>query len=144
MFCIWLESIIVVLGSIVMYSLSCQPSDDDTDRGVHIQRWNYVFGPVQAVMFFLTFLGFYNFIELSSRIVKIKFHFCDDDITDVCMVGETSWWYFWSLVVMPSLSLLLFALHGFVTYANKHNGGKGLITWGPDHTSNDDTFEEDE
>jgi hypothetical protein len=111
MFCIWIESAIVIFGGIMLYSLSCQPIDNDTDGGEHITRWNSYFRLPFAIIFLLTFTGFTNFIMLCSRVIKIKYHFCDDDITDACMVGETLWWHIFAFIVLPTGVITILILH---------------------------------
>lgn len=115
MICIWLESLIVVVGGMMMYSLSCQVSDEEKSEAV--ARWSANFGLLSTIMYMLTFYGFYKFIKLSQRVIKIKFNFCDDDLTDQCMVDETWWWYFWSALI-PGLVLLILILHIRVTTQN--------------------------
>ena len=43
-------------------------------------------------MFVLPLVNFYNFMMLASRVIRVKFHYCDDYITEDCMVTSTWHW----------------------------------------------------
>ena len=52
-----------------------------------------------AVLNILPLFNIYNFCALSNRVIRVKFFYCDDFITDRCMVQSTIYWeaFMWLL-----------------------------------------------
>ena len=85
----------VFLASLLLFSLG-KRSDRPKD-------WVDKFGYLVMVVQCLPMVIFYNFMQLANRVVRIKLPFCDDFISDTCMVSSTP--YFESL--LSSLTLLV-------------------------------------
>ena len=118
MMCIWLESVIVVVGTLLLFSLAVQPCEAETDAGPAVTRWTNLFAPIIFCLFGLTIFGLFSFLNLASRVVKIKFSYCDDDLTGVCMVRYSWWWTAW-LVIFGVCLIAICLLHVGITVANK-------------------------
>jgi len=97
---IWCTLFVTFLGSALLLSLS--------RRSTHPTQWVVYFNGMLNVLSLVPFFNFYNFLQLASRIVRIKFFYCDDYISDRCMVTATwSWGVLRELLGLGVLMILV-------------------------------------
>ena len=46
--------------------------------------------PFCLTIYLLPILNFVQFLRLASRLIKVKYNHCDDDITEMCMSARSS------------------------------------------------------
>ena len=51
-----------------------------------MKRWYHSFKWLILLLYVLAMSSFVTFMMMCSRVVKIKFHHCDDDFGDLCLV----------------------------------------------------------
>jgi hypothetical protein len=87
MWIIWSVCFVQILGTILLISLAGFTKDGLTDKGAQRSehRWAQLMLPFCLTIYALPVVNFYQFLRLASRLVKVKFHHCDDDITELCL-----------------------------------------------------------
>jgi len=74
----------------LLYSLSMQGSPNEkgtSKRG--LQEWQKGFMPIIGFMYACGCYTFYNFLDLASSVIKIKFPYCKDDLYP----KKEDWWH---------------------------------------------------
>ena len=56
------------------------------------KAWMKRFYPLVVMLACLPLINFYNFLMLASRVIRIIYHYCDDFVTESCMVTSTPAW----------------------------------------------------
>jgi hypothetical protein len=102
MFIIMTTCTVAFLGSLLRLSL--------IRRSDCPKAWMSRFYPLVAILGFLPLINFYNFLNLASRVFRVIFYYCDDFITDQCMVTSTPAWGT-LLHGLSGVAALIFLLH---------------------------------
>eukprot|EP00966_Prymnesium_polylepis_P123990 2867301-Prymnesium_polylepis.1 len=86
------DLMVIIFTTVVIAFVSTLLLLSMSRRGDKPKHWANRFSLLVTVLNLLPLMNIYNFCSLSNRVVRIKLFYCDDFITDDCMVAGTGYW----------------------------------------------------
>jgi hypothetical protein len=86
---VWTVVYVEVIGTLLLVSLQGHADHTDVAAKATMDRWGYIFSPFMVAMYVLPLTNFFDFLRLASHVIKVKFYFCDDDVSDACLISGT-------------------------------------------------------